>query len=45
MASTDTKTTTSQDTKTNASAKSAVSIPESVLKKRKTLEEIQAKKN
>jgi len=44
MASTDTKTTTSQDTKTNASAKSAVSIPESVLKKRKTLEEIQAKK-
>jgi len=43
MASTNTdKTTTSQDVKTNTSGKSAV--PESILKKRKTLEELQAKR-
>jgi len=36
--------TSTQDTKTNASVKSAVRTPESVLKKRKTLEELQAKR-
>jgi len=44
MASMDIEKTTTSDTKTNASVKAPVVIPESVLKKRKTLDELLSKR-